>query len=91
MRFIQVSYCLGLPARGQPGDQVAEPLGAADPGRRHEHGQPEQPGGLGQPGRPQPAGIQPGSPLPPSSARNPAISAGLQGALARSRGSMILV
>jgi hypothetical protein len=32
-----------------------------------------------------------GGPLPPSSARNPAISAGLQGALARSRGSMILV
>ncbi len=32
-----------------------------------------------------------GSPLPPSSARNPAISAALQGALARSRSSMILV
>jgi hypothetical protein len=32
-----------------------------------------------------------GGPLPPSSARNPAISAGLQVALARSRGSMILV
>jgi predicted transcriptional regulator len=50
------------PARGQPGDQVAEPLGAADPGRRHERGQPEPPGGLGQPGRPQSAGIQPGRP-----------------------------
>ena len=33
---------LGLAGRLQPGDQVAEPLGAADPGRVHERGQPEQ-------------------------------------------------
>ena len=32
----------GLAARLQPGDEVAEPLGAADPGRAHERGQPQQ-------------------------------------------------
>ena len=48
----------------QAGDQVAEPLGAADPGRVHERGQPQQVRGLGQPGRPQPAGVQPGQPAP---------------------------
>jgi hypothetical protein len=51
--------CLGLPARLEPGDQVAEPLGAADPGRVHERGQPQPLRGLGQPGRPQPGGVQP--------------------------------
>ena len=43
----------------EPGGQVAEPLGAADPGRCHERGQPEQVRDLGQPRRPQPAGVQP--------------------------------
>jgi hypothetical protein len=52
-------------ARGlEPGDQVAEPLGAADPGRVHERGQPEQFRDIGQPGRAQPAGVQPGQARP---------------------------
>ena len=54
----------GLAGRFQPGDQVAEPLGAADPGRRHERGQPEQPRGIAQPRRAQPAGVQPGQARP---------------------------
>jgi hypothetical protein len=33
---------VGLAARLQAGHQVAEPLRAADPGRRHERGQPQQ-------------------------------------------------
>ena len=41
------------------GEQVAEPLRAADPGRRHERGQPEQLRTVGQPGRAQPGGVQP--------------------------------
>ena len=45
---------LGLAGRLQPGDQVTEPLGAADPGGVHERGQPEQLRAVGQPGRPQP-------------------------------------
>ena len=43
----------------QPGGQVAEPLGAADPGRVHERGQAEQLRAVPQPGRAQPAGVQP--------------------------------
>jgi hypothetical protein len=52
----------------QAGDQVAEPLGAVDPGRVHERGQPEQLRAVSQPGGAQPAGVQPGQPAPPSSA-----------------------
>ena len=57
-------YRVGFGGGLQPGDQVAEPLGAADPGRCHERGQAEQPGDLGQPGRAQPGGVQPGQPAP---------------------------
>ena len=53
----------------QGGGEVAEPLAAGDPGGVHERGQAEALRDLGQPGRPQPAGIQPGSPVPPASAR----------------------
>ena len=52
------------PAGSQPGDQVAEPLGAADPGRVHERGQPQQVRAVGQPGRAQPGGVQPRQPAP---------------------------
>ena len=55
---------VGLAARLQAGDQVAEPLRAADPGRRHERGQPEQLRAVGQPRRPQPGGVQPGQAAP---------------------------
>ena len=51
---------VGLAGRLQPGDQVAEPLGAADPGGVHERGQPQQLRAVGQPGRAQPGGVQPG-------------------------------
>jgi hypothetical protein len=55
----------GRLARGfQAGDEVAEPLGAADPGRVHERHQPEQLAAVSQPGRPQPGGIQPRQPVP---------------------------
>ena len=50
--------------RFQRGEQVAEPLGAGDPGGVHERGQAEQPGAVGQPGHPQPGGLQPGQPGP---------------------------
>ena len=59
---------VGLAGRLQPGDQVAEPLGAADPGRVHERGQAQQLRAVGQPGRAQPGGVQPGQPA----ARRPA-------------------
>ena len=55
---------LSLAGRVQPGDQVAEPLGAADPGRVHERGQPEMFRAVGQPGGAQPAGVQPREPGP---------------------------
>ena len=42
------------------GDQVAEALGAGDPGGVHEGGQAEVPGTVAQPAGPQPAGVQPG-------------------------------
>jgi len=48
--------------RLEPGDQVAEPLGAGDPGGVQERGQSEQVRDLGQPGGAQPAGVQPGQP-----------------------------
>ncbi len=46
------------------GDQVTEPLGAADPGSMHERGQAQQVGAVPQPGRAQPGGVQPGQPAP---------------------------
>ena len=46
----------------QPGDQVAEPLGAADPGCVHERGQAQQFRAAGQPCRAQPGGVQPRQP-----------------------------
>ena len=60
---------LGLAGRLQPGDQVAEPLGAADPGCVHERGQPELLRAVGQPGRAQPGGVQPGQARPRRPAR----------------------
>ena len=54
----------GLTGRLQPGDQVPEPLGAADPGRVHERGQPQQLRAISQPGRAQPGGVQPRQPAP---------------------------
>ena len=53
-----------FPRPAQAGDQVAEPLGAADPGRLHERRQAEQLPAAGQPRRAQPGGIQPGQPAP---------------------------
>lgn len=47
-----------LAGRLQPGDEIPEPLRAADPGRVHERGQPEQLRAAGQPGRAQPGGVQ---------------------------------
>ena len=47
------------PSRLQPGDQVPEPLGAADPGRMHERGQSQQLRAIGEPGRAQPGGVRP--------------------------------
>jgi hypothetical protein len=49
----------GLAGRLEPGDQVAEPLGTADPGGVHERGQAEQFRAVGQPGRPQPGRVKP--------------------------------
>ena len=50
---------VGLVCGFQPGYQVTEPLGAADPGGVHERGQPQQPRAVPQPGRPQPGRVQP--------------------------------
>ena len=61
-------YRVGFGGGLQPGDQVAEPLGAADPGRRHERGQAERLCDLGQPGGASRLVSSRGSPLPPSSA-----------------------
>ena len=41
----------------QAGDDVAEPLGAGDPGGVQEHGQAEQLRDVGEPGGPQPGGV----------------------------------
>ena len=58
------------PRRRVPGgEQVAEPLGAGDPGGVHERGQPDELGGVGQPGGTQPGGVQPGQPGLPASDR----------------------
>ena len=56
--------CGGFGGGFQPGDQVAEPLGAADPGRCHERGQAKQLRAVPQPGRAQPGGVQPRQPAP---------------------------
>jgi len=53
-----------FPGGFQAGEQVAEPLGAGDPGSVHERGQPEQVRDAGQPGGAQPGGVQPGQPGP---------------------------
>ena len=50
---------LGLVARVEGGEQVAEALAAGDPGGVHERGQPDLCGAVTQPGRAQPAGVQP--------------------------------
>ena len=55
---------VGLGGGFQAGEQVAEPLGAGDPGGVHERGQPEQVRDVGQPGGAQPGGVQPGQPGP---------------------------
>ena len=44
--------------RLEAGGQIAQPLGAADPGRRHDRGQPQQVRTVGQPGSAEPAGVQ---------------------------------
>ena len=60
----------GLARRVQHGEQVAEPLGAGDPGGVHgEGGQPQLLCAVAQPGHPQPGGLQPGQPPPPDSDR----------------------
>ena len=74
----------GLAGRLQPGEQVAEPLGAADPGRCHERGQPEQLRAVGQPRRPQPGWCPAAAARPRRPARPRAGSSG-SGAPDRSR------
>ena len=51
---------LGLIARVEAGEQVAEALAAGDPGGVHERSQPDPGGAVSQPGGAQPAGVQPG-------------------------------
>jgi hypothetical protein len=55
----------GFAGRLQPGNEITQALGAADPGHMHERGQPEQLRAVGQPRRPQPRCIQPGQPGSP--------------------------